>query len=105
MIAQHRSHRLPPLLVAAVTAVALAAPPAVARPIDDPRLPVRLDPAPTVVVEPEPAPARPPVVQRIDDGFDWGSAAIGAGGTGALAVIVALGAIAYTSRHRIRVAR
>ena len=52
-------------------------------------------------VEPEQA----PVVQRIDQGFDWGSAAIGAGGAGALVVIVALGGTAYTTRHRVGVAR
>jgi hypothetical protein len=97
MPAQHRSHRLAGLLIAGVTAVALAAPPAVARPIDDPRLPAE----PTVVVNSE----RPPVVQEIDDGFDWGSAAIGAGGAGALVVIVALGGVAYTTRNRIGVAR
>ena len=46
-----------------------------------------------------------PVVQRIDDGFDWGSAAIGAGSGGALVVIVALGGVGYVARHRIGVAR
>ena len=44
-------------------------------------------------------------MQRIDQGFDWGSAAIGAGGAGALVVIVALGGTAYTTRHRVGVAR
>jgi hypothetical protein len=101
MTAQHRSHRLARLLAAGVTAVALAAPPAVARPIDGPNEPVRPDPFETVVVEPEHA----PVVQKIDDGFDWGSAAIGAGSGGALVVVVALGGVAYSSRHRVRVAR
>jgi hypothetical protein len=98
-------HRLSRALAAAMAVAALGAPPAVARPIDTPRGPVRIDPGPIVVVEPEQAPARPPVVQKIDDGFDWGSAAIGAGATGALVVIVALGGVAYTTRHRLGAAR
>ncbi|HWM12744.1 MAG TPA: hypothetical protein VNO82_25515 [Solirubrobacteraceae bacterium] len=101
MTAQHRSHRLARLLAAGVTAAALAAPAAVARPIDGPNEPVRPDPGETVVVEAEHA----PVVQKIDDGFDWGSAAIGAGSGGALVVIVALGGVAYSSRHRVGLAR
>jgi hypothetical protein len=103
MTAHHRSNRLARLLAAGVTAAAVAAPPAVARPIDGPNEPVRPDPGTTVAVEPEQATR--PVVQNIDDGFDWGSAAIGAGSGGALAVIVALGGVAYTNRHRIGVAR
>jgi hypothetical protein len=104
-VTPHRSHRLARLLAAGVTAAALAAPPAVARPIDDPQLPVRPDPGVTAV-EPEPAPPDAPIVVRhIDAGFDWGSAAIGAGGAGALIVIVSLGGVAYTTRHRIGVAR
>ena len=93
MTAQHRSHRFARLLAAGVAAAALAAPPAVARPIDEPQEPIR------------PEPEQPVVVHKIDDGFDWGSAAIGAGGAGALAVVVALGGAAYTTRHRIGVAR
>ena len=99
MTVQHRSHRLGRLLAAGVTAAALAAPPAVARPIDDPQLPVH--PGRTLAGEPEQA----PVVQQIDGGFDWGSAAIGAGGSGALLVLLTLGGVAYTTRHRIGVAR
>ena len=104
MTAQHRSRRLSRLLAAGVAVAALAAPPALARPIDPP---VPRDPGTRVAVEPEPAPVPvpAPVVQTIDDGFDWGSAAIGAGGAGALVAIVSLGGFAYTSRHRIGVAR
>lgn len=105
MTADDSLHRLSRALAATTTAVALAASPAVARPIDTPRGPVRIDPGPTVVVQPEQAPARPPVAQKIDDGFDWGSAAIGAGGAGALVVIVAVGGVAYTTRRRLGVAR
>jgi hypothetical protein len=94
------------LLAAGVTAAALAATPALARPIDDPRLPQYRDGGVTAAVTSEPAPADAPVVvRRIDAGFDWGSAAIGAGGAGALIVIVALGGLAYTGRHRIGVTR
>ena len=100
MTAQHRSHRLARLLAAGVTAAALAAPPASARPIDGPNDPVRPDPFETGAQS-----EQAPVVQKIDEGFDWGSAAIGAGGAGALVVIVAFGGAAYTSRHRIGVAR
>jgi hypothetical protein len=101
----HRSHRLAGLLAAGVTAAALAAPPALARPIDDPQLPVRVDPGPVVTVEPEPAAADAPIVVRhIDAGFDWGSAAIGAGGTGALIALASLAAFGNTLRVRSRVA-
>ena len=101
----HRSHRLARLLAAGVAASALAAPAAVARPIDGPNQPARPDPGMTAV-EPESAPADAPIVVRhIDAGFDWGSAAIGAGGTGALVVLVSLGGIAVASRRRIGVAQ
>ena len=102
MTAQHRSRRLSRVLAAGVVAAALAAPPALAGPIDPP---VPRDPGTRVAADPEPAPVPAPVVQTIDDGFDWGSAAIGAGGAGALIVIASLGSFAYTSRHRIGVAR
>jgi hypothetical protein len=105
MTAQHRSHRLTRALAAGVATAVLAAPSAVARPIDDPQLPISRDRRTTVTVEPEPGPARAPVVRSIDDGLDWGSAAIGAGAGGALVVLVSLGGYAYTSRNRIRVAR
>jgi hypothetical protein len=104
MAVHHRSHRLTRLLATGVAAAALAAPPAVARPIDGPQEPHR--PGPTVGAEPMPAPAEAPVVVRhIDAGFDWGSAAVGAGGAGALIVLVSLGGFAYTTRTRVRVAR
>jgi hypothetical protein len=101
----HRSHRLAGLLAAGAAAGALAAPPAVARPIDTPQGPLRADNVATVPVEPKQTPPRAPVVQEIDIGFDWGSAAIGAGGAGALFALVSLGGVAIVSRHRIGVAR
>ncbi len=43
----------------------------------------------------------------IDNGFDWDSAAIGAGGAGALLLLVSLGGFTYRVRHNdhINVAR
>ena len=78
------SHRFTRLVTAGLVAGALAAPAASARPAP-------LDP---VVIEPDPA----PVVQRVDDGFDWASAAIGAGTAGGLILLIGAGGTTY--RHR-----
>jgi hypothetical protein len=88
----HHSHPLARLLVAGLAAGALAAPAAVAQPIDN---------GPS----PDPGDGKPPVVQTIDEGFDWGSAAIGAGGAGAAFILVTLGGVAYVTRGKTRVAR
>jgi hypothetical protein len=90
----HYTERLAALLAASLAAGALAAP-AVAVPGFEPR----------TTAEPEPTPTQAPVVRIIDDGFDWGSAAIGAGGAGAVIVLVTLGGVAYVSRDRMRAAR
>ena len=37
----------------------------------------------------------------VEAGFDWGSAAVGAGGAGAVVVLSSLGGFAYASRNRI----
>jgi len=100
-----RPYLLARLLAIGATATALAAPAAVARPLDGPNEPVLPDPGTAAAVEPEPESADAPIVRSVETGFDWGSAAIGAGGAGALIVIVSLGGFAYTSRHRIGVAR
>jgi hypothetical protein len=55
-------------------------------------------PADRVVIEPAPA----PVVQSIDDGFDWASAAIGAGAAGGLILLIGVGGTTYRHRHRHR---
>ena len=96
MILQQRSHRLARALAAAAAAVTLAAPPALAR-IDPPATPEfnSHDAAPT---------SAPVVVRTIDDGFDWGAAAIGAGGAGGVVALAALAAFANTSRDHTRVA-
>jgi hypothetical protein len=79
------SHRITRLATAGLIAGALAAPAASARPA----------PIDTPVPSVEPA---PPVVQSVDDGFDWASAAIGAGAAGGL--ILLIGADGTTYRHR-----
>jgi hypothetical protein len=78
------------LVLIALAVVALAAPVASARPA-----PRDATPADRVLVEPESA----PVVQSIDQGFDWGSAAIGAGVAGALVLLVSFGGVNYRHRH------
>jgi hypothetical protein len=88
----HHSHPIARLVTAGLAAGALAAPAAIAQPIADPQTS-------------EPAPAAAPVVRTNDEGFDWGSAAVGAGGAGAVIVLVSLGGVAYVSRHRSPVPR
>ena len=78
-------HRITRSLTVALAVAALAAPTASA-------MPAPLD-QPEVVIEPA------PVVQTVDGGFDWDSAAIGAGGAGALLLLVSLGGFTYRSRH------
>ena len=91
-----RFHRLAVALATVVAAAALAAPPALAR-IDPPATPSfnSREAAPTPM-------AAPVVVRTVDDGFDWGAAAIGAGAAGALIALASLGA--QTSRGRTRAA-
>ena len=89
----HRTHRLAGALAAATAAAALAAPPAPAR-IDPPATPEYNTPAS--------GPPSAPIVRVVDDGFDWGAAAIGAGGASA---VIALAAFAGTSRTRQRALR
>jgi len=83
------SNRITRLAAAGLIAAALAAPAASARPAgpDTPNTgePVVIDPA-------------PPVVQ-IDDGFDWASAAIGAGTAGGLVLLIGVGGTTYRHHH------
>ena len=91
------SHRITRLAAAGLIAGALAAPSAHEVPASPDR-----QPADRVVVEPEPA----PVVQGVDDGFDWASAAIGAGAAGGLILLIGAGGTTYRHRHEhIGVAR
>ena len=80
------SHRITRLVLIALAALALAAPVASARPA----------PAdtPTGPVQPE-----APVVLSVDDGFDWASAAIGAGIAGGLVLLLVWGGVTYRHRH------
>jgi hypothetical protein len=80
------SHRITRLVLIGLAVLALAAPVASARPA----------PAdtPTGPVQPE-----APVVLSVDDGFDWASAAIGAGIAGGLVLLVVWGGVTYRHRH------
>jgi hypothetical protein len=89
---------------AALTAAALAAPAAQSRPIIDRDPPVRSAVPDTPTLQTPPSRASAPVVRSIDTGFDWSSAAIGAGSASALILLVSLGGFARTSRRDIRVA-
>jgi hypothetical protein len=76
------------VLAPAAVALALAAPAAHARPAVD------------VATHNSPLPAAAPRVQPASDGFDWGSAAIGAGGVAGLVALLSAGA-AVTGRVRM----
>jgi len=87
-------HRISRLAAVGLATAAVAAPAASARPAPLDQAPVA-DTGELVVVEPEPA----PIVQSVDEGLDWGSAAIGAGGAGALILLVSFGGVTYRHRH------
>jgi hypothetical protein len=80
--------RLTRVTVAAVTAAALAAPPASAR------WATETEPGGSL-----PAPKGPTVV-RIDQGFDTGSAALGAGGAAGIVLLCLAGGTALVRHHR-----
>jgi hypothetical protein len=91
------SQRITRLATAGLIAGALAAPAASARPAG-PDTPNTGEP---VVMEPS-----APVVQSVDEGFDWASAAIGAGTAGGLVLLIGVGGTTYRHRHeQIGVAR
>ncbi len=79
-------HRITRLVLGCLAALALAAPVASARPA----------PADTPVPFVEPA---PPVVQSVDEGFDWASAAVGAGAAGGIILLISWGGVTYRHRH------
>jgi hypothetical protein len=84
------TQRITRLATAGLIAGALAAPAASARPAG-PDTPNTGEP---VVIEPA-----APVVQSVDDGLDWASAAIGAGAAGSLILLIGAGGITYRHRH------
>jgi hypothetical protein len=94
----HRRSQLQRTLAAGLAAAALAAPAAHAVPNIEPNTG---NASPSA----EPVPG-PPTVTTIDQGFDWGSAAIGAGGAATVLLLGAAGASAVSPRrHRIGVSR
>jgi hypothetical protein len=86
----HRRSQLLRSLAAGLAVTALAAPAASARPM--------LDPGSGEAPPTDTA----PVTVAVDDGIDWGSAAIGAGGAGML-LLLAAGGATYASHGRRRV--
>ena len=81
------SNRITRLVLIALAVLAVAAPVASAQPAGP-----DAQPADRVVIE-------RPVVQSIDQGFDWASAAIGAGVAGALILLISYGGVTYRHRH------
>ena len=81
------THRITRLVLIGLAVLAIAAPVASARPA----------PAdtPTGPVQPE-----APVVLSVDDGFDWASAAIGAGIAGGIILLISWGGVTYRHRHQ-----
>jgi hypothetical protein len=91
-------------IAAGLAVAALAVPAAQAAPIIEPGTgdtpgSAALDVTP---IETEPA---EPVTITVDEGFDWGSAAIGAGAAGALLALLSLGGYRFVSRSHAGVAR
>ena len=85
-------HRIARVVAVGLAAGALAAPSASAVPAAPDA--VQTGTGSEIAIEPE-----APVVQTVNSGFDWDSAAIGAGGAGALLLLVAAGGFTYRSRH------
>jgi hypothetical protein len=83
------SHRMTRMVLIALAVLALAAPAASAVPAGSDRV----DTGEPFVIEPE-APA-----QSVDNGFDWASAAIGAGIAGGITLLIGWGGVTYHHRH------
>ena len=99
----HRRLQFRRTLAAGIAVAALAAPAAQAVPTREPGTGDTPGPAivdPNEVVEDRGR----PVTTTIDEGFDWGSAAIGAGAAGALLALVSLGGYKFASRDHARIA-
>jgi hypothetical protein len=84
------SHRITRLVLIGLAVLAIAAPAASARPAPADRV----DTGQPFVLEPE-----APAVQSVNDGFDWASAAIGAGFAGGIILLISWGGITYRHRH------
>jgi hypothetical protein len=99
----HRRSQFRRTLAAGLAVAALAAPAAQASPN---REPGSGDTPGSAIIDVTPVETdqAPPVTTTIEEGFDWGSAAIGAGAAGALLALVSLGGYKFASRHNARVA-
>jgi hypothetical protein len=92
-----RRTRLAHAVAGALAATAIAAPAAGAIPVEEYLDgPSRGSEAAGTLDSEAPAPT---VTRTIDEGFDWGSAAIGAGGASAALLLGAAGALAASRRH------
>jgi hypothetical protein len=96
--------RLTRTVASALLVTAFAAPCAAARPAPEDSF--RPDSAESVPASTDTTrPPSPPVTRIIDDGFDLGSAAIGAGGGAAAVLLTTAGGAAFLRRRRIGVVR
>ena len=86
------SHRITRLLLVGLAVLALAAPAASARPAPTAGY---QDTGEPFVIEPE-----APVVQSVNEGFDWASAAVGAGIAGGIILLISWGGVTYRHRHQ-----
>jgi hypothetical protein len=96
-----RSSRLAGPLIAGLAVGALAAPAASARPAPPDASTVPGDVSTQVAAEFD-----APMVRSVDEGFDWASAALGAGGAGGLVLVLLAGGFGYRAHHEnVRIAR
>jgi hypothetical protein len=101
----HRSTRR--ALALSLALPVLAAPAAVAQPLDSGPYPTHTEQqvlASRGLGAPTSVRAAVPPVRSANDGFDWGDAGIGAAAAGGL-VLVGIGGLGLASRTRIRLAR
>jgi hypothetical protein len=87
---RHSTRHLRRTAACALIVATIGAAPATARPALEP-------PGTTGPQSSQPA---PPTIQRIDDGFAWDSAAIGAAGATAILLLAGAGAVTLARRHR-----
>jgi hypothetical protein len=93
-----RPRHLTRAVAGALTVTALAAPAAVARPVD---AAPGATASPPASVRSDAAGPAPTVIRPVDDGFDWGSAGMGAAAAAAI-VLLSLGGVRAGSRVRVR---
>ena len=91
------SHRIRRSLALATAITALAAPAAMAAPVEQPGSYPSVDPA---LLHDTSVPAPPPATSASDGGFDWGDAGVGAGAMLGLTTMAAGTVVAF--RHRPR---